>query len=545
MKKGVDGSFAKAYRVLFSIKPPGFCRWYFLLFLALLFYRPAVGQTCTVINSVPAIPPKSGTLDRLYSAQDSSNYAVAGTLIYDTYDINGKGSPDTVINSFWNNLPGTKFGPLERTGVWAASNPLTLGFSACVTAPVAKDYYVGLAADNSGTLLLDGNIIVQGMDFMYWRIFRVPLTKGTHFLEFKVINFEAEAALGFEIYNNTKQEILNAQSYADLDLVFSTRTMLDIGATVEEGDPATSYSCPVGFIQDYCAGGVPVCSQFVPINLVINNPPAACSSASVDITSPLVTAGSPSSLVYTYWKDSAATIPLDNPDQVTQSGTYYIMGNSNGCYLIKPVTVVVNSVSTSIAKTICPGDNYLGYNKTGTYVDTLQAADGCDSLVTVNLTVLPSVNLGKDRVLCLGDSIVLSPGSYSSYLWQDNTTAPQYVVTAPGTYSVRVMDENGCSSSDTVIVKGINCSLSNIPNTFTPNGDGINDTWQINALRAYPQCSVLIYNRWGQSVFSSIGYATPWDGTSNHKNLPVGTYYYIIDLKNNVPPVSGFVTIIR
>ena len=181
-----------------------------------------------------------------------------------------------------------------------------------------------------------------------------------------------------------------------------------MGAPVDEGNPATSYSCPVGFVLDNCTPGIPICSQFVPINLVINNPPAACSSASVDITLPLVTAGSPSSLVYTYWKDSLATIPLDNPDKVTQSGTYYIMGNSNGCYLIKPVAVVVSSVSTAIAKTICPGDNYLGHNKSGSYVrDTLTAANGCDSLVTIVLTVLPSVNLGKDRVLCLGDSIVL------------------------------------------------------------------------------------------------------------------------------------------
>jgi len=545
MEKNVSGLFARACAVLFSIKPRGFSRWYFVLFLALFFYRTAAGQTCTVINSIPATPPTSGTLDRLYAAIDSSDYAVAGTLIYDTYDINAKGTPDTAINYFWNNLTGNKFGPLQRTGVWATSNPLNLGFSACVTAPEAKDYYVGLAADNSGTLLLDGKIVVQGLDFMYWRIFRVHLTKGTHFLEFKVINFEAEAALGFEIYDNTEQEILKAQSYSDLNLVFSTRTMLDIGATVEEGDPATSYSCPVGYIQDYCSGGLPVCSQFVPINLVINSPPPACSSASVDLTSPLVTAGSPTSLVYTYWKDSLATIPLDNPGKITQSGTYYIMGNFNGCYQIKPVTVAVNSVSTTVAKTICPGDNYLGHNKSGSYVDTLMAANGCDSLVTTILTVLPSVNLGKDRVICLGDSIVLSPGNYSSYLWQDNTTAPQYVVTVPGTYSVRVTDENGCSSADTVVVKGINCSLSNIPNTFTPNGDGINDTWQINALEAYPQCIMRIYNRWGQLVFSSVGYATPWDGTSNHKNLSVGTYYYIIDLKNDAPPVSGFVTIIR
>jgi gliding motility-associated-like protein len=84
-----------------------------------------------------------------------------------------------------------------------------------------------------------------------------------------------------------------------------------------------------------------------------------------------------------------------------------------------------------------------------------------------------------------------------------------------------------------------------IPNTFTPNGDGINDTWDIKNIDGYPNCTVNIYNRWGAKVFSSIGYGKPWDGRYNGGNLPVGTYYYIIDLKNSSKALASFVTIIR
>jgi gliding motility-associated-like protein len=84
-----------------------------------------------------------------------------------------------------------------------------------------------------------------------------------------------------------------------------------------------------------------------------------------------------------------------------------------------------------------------------------------------------------------------------------------------------------------------------IPNTFTPNGDGINDTWDIYALRYYPDCRIYIFNRTGQTVFSSIGYAKPWDGTYNGKPLPVGTYYYIINLRNHARVLSGSITILR
>ncbi|HMG08032.1 MAG TPA: gliding motility-associated C-terminal domain-containing protein, partial [Mucilaginibacter sp.] len=84
-----------------------------------------------------------------------------------------------------------------------------------------------------------------------------------------------------------------------------------------------------------------------------------------------------------------------------------------------------------------------------------------------------------------------------------------------------------------------------IPNTFSPNGDGRNDLWDIEALVTYPQSLLTVYNRYGQQVFRSIGYDHPWRGTYNGTILPPGTYYYVIDLKSGAPLLAGWVQIIR
>ena len=84
-----------------------------------------------------------------------------------------------------------------------------------------------------------------------------------------------------------------------------------------------------------------------------------------------------------------------------------------------------------------------------------------------------------------------------------------------------------------------------IINAFTPNGDGVNDTWNIPLLSYYPNCSVEIFNRYGTAVLLSNGYSKPWDGLYNGKQLPVGVYFYIIDLKTGVPRLSGNITLLR
>lgn len=85
-----------------------------------------------------------------------------------------------------------------------------------------------------------------------------------------------------------------------------------------------------------------------------------------------------------------------------------------------------------------------------------------------------------------------------------------------------------------------------VPNAFTPNGDGINDLWNIKSIEAYPKCIVSVYSRYGTLIYQSKGYPRSWDGTSNGTPVPTGTYYYIIELnQDNKKPLTGYVAVIR
>jgi gliding motility-associated-like protein len=85
-----------------------------------------------------------------------------------------------------------------------------------------------------------------------------------------------------------------------------------------------------------------------------------------------------------------------------------------------------------------------------------------------------------------------------------------------------------------------------IPNAFTPNGDGINDVWNIKYLQYYPNCNVEIYNRYGQNIYHSRGYGQAWNGRNNDHALSFGTYYYIISLNDGMSTkLSGYVTIVK
>jgi gliding motility-associated-like protein len=81
-------------------------------------------------------------------------------------------------------------------------------------------------------------------------------------------------------------------------------------------------------------------------------------------------------------------------------------------------------------------------------------------------------------------------------------------------------------------------------NSFTPNGDGINDLWVLPGLDSDRTAKVQVYNRFGQMVFSSIGYTTPWDGNHQGSKLPQGTYFYKISVRSGKQVVSGVVTLI-
>jgi gliding motility-associated-like protein len=141
-------------------------------------------------------------------------------------------------------------------------------------------------------------------------------------------------------------------------------------------------------------------------------------------------------------------------------------------------------------------------------------------------------------------------GKSLSFLWTPPTYLDSTTIAAPVstplddiTYKLTLTAIGGCSVNDTIFIKVL--KSPEVPNAFSPNGDGINDTWRIKYLESYPGATVEVFNRYGQKVFNSTGYDVDWDGNVNGKPLPVGTYYYIINPKNNRKIISGSVTIIK
>jgi gliding motility-associated-like protein len=203
------------------------------------------------------------------------------------------------------------------------------------------------------------------------------------------------------------------------------------------------------------------------------------------------------------------------------------------------------------------------FARPGTYELRTIDKNGCrlSSYVSIVQNPMPKVSLGRDTMIC-------TPG-FRLYALQPNTNPQGTIFTwstdESGTspfididnhnkdedilYWVRA-DFNGCVAADTVVV--LACPLPeivDIPNTFTPNGDGDNDVWEINILKPYTGAVVEIFDRWGRKVFTSgKGYPEPWDGhDSNGRVLPMETYYYIINLSDNrtSKPILGTITIIR
>ena len=113
-------------------------------------------------------------------------------------------------------------------------------------------------------------------------------------------------------------------------------------------------------------------------------------------------------------------------------------------------------------------------------------------------------------------------------------------------YEVAVTDVNLCTVNDTLDLVALNTHCLTIPNAISPNGDVINDVWNLGFVDPYPTMEVIIMNAWGQTLWESEpGYYIPWDGTSNGKLLPIDSYFYIIYLNDDITePIAGHVTLI-
>jgi len=130
------------------------------------------------------------------------------------------------------------------------------------------------------------------------------------------------------------------------------------------------------------------------------------------------------------------------------------------------------------------------------------------------------------------------------YLWSNNEVTETIYNLAPGTYTIEVMDEHGCIKNDTFILNQSEIDCIQPPTAFTPDGDGINDTWILENINNYENATVQVFNKWGNLLYETNGDYTPWNGYYNGKRLPSATYYYIINLNNEDAPYTGPITIV-
>lgn len=270
---------------------------------------------------------------------------------------------------------------------------------------------------------------------------------------------------------------------------------------------------------------------------------------------------------------SGDKISIDNAT-ASLSGKYYVwVTNSAGCSRLDSTEVTVNinplAATTFAQATICEGDNIqLESNGGGTYqwipATGLSSASisnpvaspadttdyrvvvtnqfGCTDTtpVTIYVASRPRVNAGPDQYIMKGTGIQVSAtatGQNITYTWSPplyiddvNSLTPTLKPPFDTTYVLTAVSNEGCGTAADAMHVYVYPDIY-VPNAFSPDNDGLNDTWFIPSLRAWKEYTVSVYNRQGQLIFHAKNSIRPWDGKFKGVVQPVGAYVYVIDLK--------------
>lgn len=189
---------------------------------------------------------------------------------------------------------------------------------------------------------------------------------------------------------------------------------------------------------------------------------------------------------------------------------------------------------------------------------------GCIRFDSLEFTVhsLPELYIGNDTVLCdvenpLEITAENRMGNIANYEWYSAaqnglvSVSPSYFV-GPGhdTIVLEITDFNGCIDRDSILIFAceIQEMFRDMRNTFTPNGDGANDIWQItDFMYLFPDAVLEIFDRWGRLVYRTESvFEEPWDGSSNGRAMPMDAYFFVLELNYmNLEAMSGTVNLIR
>jgi large repetitive protein len=299
-----------------------------------------------------------------------------------------------------------------------------------------------------------------------------------------------------------------------------------------------------------------------------------------------------------WYNASAGGTVVPNNTPLVSGTTYYATQTVSGCQSDTRLAVTVtindpNPPSGPITQTFCLSENktisdielvgssIIWYSSTegentlssstllenSTTYYASQTVNGCESnfrlAVTITIIENPTIPaISADATYCNFEDQITLTGTTSlggSLIWyadeelldsigSGSTFNPELLLGSNKYYLIEVF--NGCKSpSISTNQQIIECDVE-IPTAFTPDGNNINDIWELEHLDdRFPANKVIIYNRWGTKIYESeTGKYTsnPWDGTYEGKKLPVASYYYVIELNNEkIKNKTGTVTIIN
>jgi len=310
-----------------------------------------------------------------------------------------------------------------------------------------------------------------------------------------------------------------------------------IEAVVSGGtaDYTFSWTGPAGFESDQEAINSLNSGEYILI-VTDNNDCEQADTVNVDLLFDLeVNAGPDTALC-------PSALPLILNGELTGGDEYY--WTVDGDTLSTNAQITINDAFEGITDLVLVGSN-------GACSDT--------DTTTVEILESPEVDAGEDLRVFVEEVFTLGGDPTSpdgvTYLWVpnpmslfDSTAAnPTGFLLESEDFIVTVTDLNGCRASDTIFVEVL--PDLEVTSGFTPNGDGVNDTWIIDNIELFPSMVVHVFNRWGTEVFESQGYnaTIAWDGTFEGSILPSGTYYFTIELNDSrfPDPITGPITLHR
>jgi gliding motility-associated-like protein len=187
---------------------------------------------------------------------------------------------------------------------------------------------------------------------------------------------------------------------------------------------------------------------------------------------------------------------------------------------------------------------------------TVQSGEGCsaEAVRWIGVSGGLTLQLPPRYPLARGGRVRLEPTSSQPIVqasWSPPTGLDNPALESPWaapdqttTYRLQAVDVAGCPASGETIVEVVEQIY--VPDAFSPNGDGVNDVWDIRNIAAFTDCEVIVYNRWGEVIFQSRGYATSWNGTYQQQVVEPGVYTYQIRLINPIPTLyKGYITVLK